>query len=209
MLLMKLVFFCSAICFVLTFDIEITSVERMNPELEGFMDMGTMRLVKKGRNEFKISGTFYMFKTMGNEAIVSSVILNILLRHIIMIWFQANLEIIKLQKNGNDQILYQNSAGLCDFIKTEKNVYPTFLEYSNFPEPGVCPILKVNFFFNFIGVRGNFFFKGNYTLTDYEFKKEKLPPLLPAGNFLVKLYYTSEKKILAGLKTTATIKPTL
>lgn len=69
---MKLVFFCSAICFVYTFEIEITAVERMTPELEGIMDMGTIRLVKKGRNEFKISGTCYFFKIMGNEITVSS-----------------------------------------------------------------------------------------------------------------------------------------
>lgn len=51
-----------------------------------------------------------------------------------------------MQKNGNDQIMYQNSAGLCDFIKNEKTVYPTFLEYSNFPKPGECPLPKVSFF---------------------------------------------------------------
>lgn len=71
MLLMKLVIFCSAICLAYTFDIEITAVERMNPELAGFVDMGTMRLVKKARNEFKISGTCYFFKNIGNEASVS------------------------------------------------------------------------------------------------------------------------------------------
>lgn len=72
MLLMKVVFFCLIICLVFTFEIEITSVERLNPELPGIMDMGTMRLVKKGRNEFKVSGTCMFFKNIGNEVVVSN-----------------------------------------------------------------------------------------------------------------------------------------
>lgn len=70
---------------------------------------------------------------------------------------------------------------------------------------------KGNFLNKFIAIRDTFFFvlKGNYTLTNYEFKKEKLPPLLPAGNYLVKIYYTMDKKLLAGLIASATVKPTL
>lgn len=72
MLLVKLVWFCSTILLVKTFDIEITSIDRMNPELEGILDMGTLRLVKKGRNEFKVSGTIYYYKNVDDDVIVSS-----------------------------------------------------------------------------------------------------------------------------------------
>lgn len=52
-------------------------------------------------------------------------------------------------------------------------------------------------------------FQGNYTLTDYEFKKEKLPVVLPVGNYEVKIYYLFEKKLLGGTMSRATVKPTL
>lgn len=71
MLLMKLVWFCSVIYLAKTFDIEITDVERMPPEMNGIMDMSTIRLVKKGRNEFKISGTVHVYKNIGDEVKVS------------------------------------------------------------------------------------------------------------------------------------------
>lgn len=53
------------------------------------------------------------------------------------------MELLQLHKNGNDKILLQKSAGLCEFTTIDKSIYPTFLEYSNFPKSGECPIPKV------------------------------------------------------------------
>lgn len=97
MLLVKLVLFCSAIFSVNTFDIEITSIDRMNPELEGILDMGTLRLVKKGRNLFKVSGTIQYFKNVGDEVIVSiDYFLNI---H----YYKNNFSIGKFRNNSDTQ----------------------------------------------------------------------------------------------------------
>jgi hypothetical protein len=54
-----------------TIEIDLLSFERLSNSDPEFCDFGTLRLKKKGRNQFVVSGEFKYLKTFGDEIDVS------------------------------------------------------------------------------------------------------------------------------------------
>lgn len=92
------------------------------------VDFGTIRLTKKARNHFVISGTFEIFRNIGNDAKGSIVVLR------------------KDKLSGRySQQIYNLRENYCKYWDTEESFLPALRTFSNLPEKGACPFPKGQF----------------------------------------------------------------
>lgn len=107
------------------FDLTIKSFKPYPNSKPDFINYGDLRLSKKSRNSFVITGSFSLFMNIGNE-------------------FMSKFEALRQDSNGEYRIFMAGSKSFCDFLKKETVIYPGLVKASNFPDAKTCPFPKVN-----------------------------------------------------------------
>uniref|UniRef100_A0A182VW48 MD-2-related lipid-recognition domain-containing protein n=1 Tax=Anopheles minimus TaxID=112268 RepID=A0A182VW48_9DIPT len=97
--------------------------------------------------------------------------------------------IYKVDIFGKKQMFINGAGSLCEIIAKDEVVYPHLLELSNLPPQDSCP-----------------FPKGNYTIHNYVLDEQRLPPAVPASDWVVESYMSRQGKIGAGFKINFTTK---
>lgn len=158
-----------------------------------YFDPGTLRIVRKGRNNFVLAGNFSLAKNMGNEIIVNM--------HTQQadqytsnrtkpssIRPQVKCQSNRKQLNGKMVKVFASMSPLCDQIANDDHYYPILSKSSNFPMPAPCP-----------------FPKGEYIINNFKVDEEFLPTLLPLGEYVIEVHLMLNEEMLFGYIIHATI----
>uniref|UniRef100_A0A182MTH5 MD-2-related lipid-recognition domain-containing protein n=1 Tax=Anopheles culicifacies TaxID=139723 RepID=A0A182MTH5_9DIPT len=96
-----------------------------------------------------------------------------------------------LQNAGSEtQQMFINGRGsLCEIVAKDEVIYPHLLESSNLPPQDSCP-----------------FPKGNYTIYNYVMDEQRLPPAVPASEWIIETLLSRDGKIGAGFRINFTTK---
>ncbi|XP_058060337.1 uncharacterized protein LOC131211018 [Anopheles bellator] len=112
------------------YEVELNNLEVTPSEIEDFVDYGTLRLVRKARNTFAVSGTLSILQNIGDEAYIFYVI-------------------YKLGAFDGQRRKYLDGNGrVCKLISGDEYIYPQMLNYSNLPSKDTCPFPKGNYTVN-------------------------------------------------------------
>ncbi|EDS33061.1 conserved hypothetical protein [Culex quinquefasciatus] len=120
-------FVLACIASVSLYEITIESLQPDPASDPTAFNLGTIRLSRKSRNSFRISGTYYMLRNLGNDA---RVVLEILQRD-------------PISKSFN-RLLLRKENPMCEYMDSERMFLPHLREVSNLPPAGVCPFPKIN-----------------------------------------------------------------
>ncbi|KAH8345311.1 hypothetical protein KR067_000080 [Drosophila pandora] len=109
------------------YSVELNSFEKdpMIDNQEKWVDWGTLRMKKVGRNKFVVAGDFEFKLNMGDEQ-------KIALR--VFVYDSSAKQKGPLVMNVNKPF--------CQFINEDKDTYPEIQKSSNLPEQGSCPFPK-------------------------------------------------------------------
>ncbi|KAJ6635792.1 hypothetical protein Bhyg_14378 [Pseudolycoriella hygida] len=108
------------------YEVQIQSFEPVNYK-KGIFDPQTLRVTRKGRNQYVITGDFSLLINLGDD---SSMV----------------YEVLKKSDVSDDYTsLLKDSGNICKFTVTNTNFYPRFRSFTNFPEPDTCPFPKGNY----------------------------------------------------------------
>uniref|UniRef100_A0A182QA64 Uncharacterized protein n=1 Tax=Anopheles farauti TaxID=69004 RepID=A0A182QA64_9DIPT len=91
---------------------------------------------------------------------------------------QVRWTVYKIDFLGHKRMFVNGAGSLCTIIANDEVIYPQLLEMSNLPPQDSCP-----------------FPKGNYTIFNYVFDEHRLPPALPASEWLMEAIVTRDGKI--------------
>ncbi|XP_058825701.1 uncharacterized protein LOC131685775 [Topomyia yanbarensis] len=109
------------------YEITVNSFEP-DPNIDAaFLTMGTVRVTRKNRNRFAITGDFELNQNWGDENEVSFDIKS---------------------RNGKGPSIYGGKASFCEFLNMENSIIDAFRKASNLPPVGTCPLLKGKYAIN-------------------------------------------------------------
>lgn len=111
------------------YQISLDKFEPFSSTGKDYVDPGTLRIVRKGRNVFAMSGNFTMFKNMGNEVIVRSIV-------------------SRKSSSGKFVKVMTTNSPLCEQIQKDDKYYPIIAKSANFPMPAPCPFPKGEYYIN-------------------------------------------------------------
>lgn len=111
------------------YQISLDKFEPFSTTGKDYVDPGTLRIVRKGRNVFAISGNFTVFKNMGNEVICRTVS-------------------SRKASSGKFTRVMSTNAPLCNQIQNDEKYYPILAKSSNLLMPAPCPYPKGEYFIN-------------------------------------------------------------
>uniref|UniRef100_A0A182UF11 MD-2-related lipid-recognition domain-containing protein n=1 Tax=Anopheles melas TaxID=34690 RepID=A0A182UF11_9DIPT len=146
------------------YEVELNNFEAVPQEIDDFLEYGTIRLTRKGRNQLGVSGSFSVLTNAGKETLVR--------------WI-----IYKYDFMGNRRMFVNGEGTLCEIIAKDELIYPNLLETSNMPPQDACP-----------------FPKGNYTINNFVMDEQRLPPAVPASDWLIETIITRGGKIGGGFR---------
>uniref|UniRef100_A0A182HK71 MD-2-related lipid-recognition domain-containing protein n=1 Tax=Anopheles arabiensis TaxID=7173 RepID=A0A182HK71_ANOAR len=146
------------------YEIELNNFEAVPQEIDDFLEYGTIRLTRKGRNQLGVSGSFSVLTNAGKETLVR--------------WI-----VYKYDFMGNRRMFVNGEGTLCEIIAKDELIYPNLLETSNMPPQDACP-----------------FPKGNYTINNFVMDEQRLPPAVPASDWLIETIITRGGKIGGGFR---------
>lgn len=110
-----------------------------------YFDPGSLRITRKGRNNFVISGDFTFMKNMGDETFVSQKRMQ---RSEFVIdedfFLQMMYEMKKKSVTGNFDTILQGGDIYCQYLNNDKTFWPKIGANSNLPNPAPCPFPKVS-----------------------------------------------------------------
>jgi hypothetical protein len=110
-------------------------------------------------------------------------------------------------KNEQGFTIIKNSQKLCDFLKNDKMAWPGIKRHSNLPD--ACPIPKVSKKITKTFQASQFLlknFQGKYSIKDYEYDANDLPPFIPPGVYYTKTYAAENNNIKYGWQTDFDVK---
>lgn len=114
------------------YQISLDNFEPFSSTGKDYVDPGTLRIVRKGRNAFAISGNFTINKAMGNEVLVKSLT-------------------SRKSPGGKFVKVMQTATPLCEQIQNDDQYYPLIAKSSSFEMPAPCPYPKgENYISNFV-----------------------------------------------------------
>lgn len=105
---------------VIARDVEIDSFQALPDTDPEFVSFGTIRVTRKDRTTFVISGDMEYLRNFGNE-------------------YQIKTEI----SNSEGKTLIKNVLPACEFFKKDKMTWPQIVANSNVPKNAPCPFPKV------------------------------------------------------------------
>lgn len=175
-------------------------------------DPGTLRISRKGRNNFVFSGDFELFKNMGNDVIVIKTLFTLLvirLKYILNI-LQVKFTNSKKGLDGKFNPLMAGESPICKQIQDDDKYYPIICESSNLPLPAPCPYPKVSYCRNFEHMQESLSFllkfQGKYSINNFKVDEHFLPSIMPAGEYLTLVTFLKDGNELFGYKMYVTIK---
>ena len=109
------------------FELSMNSFKPMPETDPSFVTYGDLRISKKARNSYMITGTFSLLKSVGND-------------------FKAKYEAQHKDNSGVYRVMMTANKNACDFLKSENFFYSDLQKVSNMPDQTICPFPKVNFY---------------------------------------------------------------
>uniref|UniRef100_A0A182NQW2 MD-2-related lipid-recognition domain-containing protein n=1 Tax=Anopheles dirus TaxID=7168 RepID=A0A182NQW2_9DIPT len=97
---------------------------------------------------------------------------------------QIRWAVYKVDFMGQKRMFVNGAGSLCQIIAKDEVIYPQLLESSNLPPQDACP-----------------FPKGNYTIFNYVFDENKLPPAVPASEWLMEAIVSRNGQVGGGFRT--------
>ncbi|XP_037040759.1 uncharacterized protein LOC119077643 [Bradysia coprophila] len=108
------------------YDVEIRSFEP-NTMGTGIFEPKTLRVNRKGRNEYVLTGDFTLNMNLGEDSMLVYEIFK------------------KLDVNNKYMSVLKGGGNICKFCATNTNFYPRFQTFTNFPDANTCPFPKGNY----------------------------------------------------------------
>ncbi|KAH8287362.1 hypothetical protein KR054_006225 [Drosophila jambulina] len=109
------------------YNVELNSFERDQAidNQDKWVDWGSLRMKKIGRNKFAVAGDFEFKLNMGDEQKIS-------------------LRVFVYDSNASQKgpLVMNVNKPFCEFINEDKDTYPYLQKVSNMPEQGKCPFPK-------------------------------------------------------------------
>ncbi|EDW78509.1 uncharacterized protein Dwil_GK16147 [Drosophila willistoni] len=123
------------------YNVELNSFDK-NSDFENdgkWVDWGTLRMKKVGRNKFTLAGDFEFKLNMGDEQRIS-------------------LQVFVYDSNNKQKgMLVMNvNKPFCQFVNEDTDTYPYLKEASNLPDQGGCPFPKGEYTINNYELETNF-----------------------------------------------------
>ncbi|XP_038120748.1 uncharacterized protein LOC119770266 [Culex quinquefasciatus] len=115
--------FCLAIASVCGNMYEV-SIDSFEPDADidvSYLTMGTLRVTRKKRNSFSLSGDFEANQNWGNENVGT---------------FEVR------GKDGSGPVLLSGKHHFCDFYNSDMEMVKAVIAASNMPPQGTCPLPK-------------------------------------------------------------------
>lgn len=137
---------------------------------ENFVNIDKLRIKKVNKTHHMLIGSFVLHKDLGND---------------------YNLLCLAYKKAGNDYKLMPFKIGptkFCDFIQSEKMLYPELLLVSDFPPLDTCPWPA-----------------GTYTINGYHPDLSKIPPFIESNDYMVKCLVKDGETVLNGMQIYGTV----
>ncbi|XP_058465343.1 uncharacterized protein LOC131438946 [Malaya genurostris] len=104
----------------LRYEIIIDRFEPFPNTDSSLLSFGTLRLSRKARNVFVVTGAFELFKNVDND-------------------YKISTELFFAQSTSP---LFSSTSGACDTMSSDNELLNRLRNVSNLPPPGTCPIKK-------------------------------------------------------------------
>lgn len=146
-------------------EVDLTHTEVLVKGDTNYANLDNLRIKKVNKTHHMLRGELVLYKEIGNE-------------------FQ--LICLSYKKAGNDYKLLPYKVGpqnFCEFIESEKLLYPEVLDVSDFPPLGTCPWPK-----------------GELKIHGYEPDLSKIPPVIDTGDYMVECKLLSDGEMVQGMK---------
>ncbi|KAI8035439.1 uncharacterized protein LOC128260668 [Drosophila gunungcola] len=109
------------------YSVELNTFERDQSidNQDKWVDWGTLRMKKIGRNQFAVSGDFEFKLNMGDEQKIT-----------------LRVFVYDSKASRKGPLVMNVNKPFCKFIKEDEDTYPHIQKVSNLPEQGKCPFPK-------------------------------------------------------------------
>ncbi|XP_020800710.1 uncharacterized protein LOC110178035 [Drosophila serrata] len=109
------------------YNVELNSFERDQSidNQDKWVDWGSLRMKKIGRNKFAVAGDFEFMLNMGDEQKIS-----------------LRVFVYDSSASQKGPLVMNVNKPFCQFINEDKDTYPYLQKVSNMPEQGNCPFPK-------------------------------------------------------------------